>query len=88
MFEPRYVGGRCPICGGFTSLVFCRRNIDNQMFLYCFECECCWEKVGASYVSSDAVPEKSYAPSGFDVATLDQIRSADLEKYIIGTEDL
>jgi hypothetical protein len=79
-----YSAGDCSVCASAGFAVFVKNIDDGKVFLACPECGCAWPKPPLAYVVDTIDAPALFAPSGFCLATADEITSAGLGDLVKG----
>ncbi|HEX8251075.1 MAG TPA: hypothetical protein VF599_23070 [Pyrinomonadaceae bacterium] len=80
-----YSAGRdCPICFDSSDIVFLKNTTAaaKQIFFACYACGCAWSKPPAKDEDFDILTPQDFAPEGFELAGLSDIKLAELDKFI------
>jgi hypothetical protein len=79
-----YSAGDCSVCAGAGAAVVVAPVGGGDLFFSCPACGCAWSEPPVPYVVDTIDPPVTFAPRGFRLASLDEIRHADLEHRISG----
>jgi hypothetical protein len=79
-----YSVGDCSVCGGAGAAVVVAPVGAGDVFFACPACGCAWSEPPVPYVVDTIDPPIVFAPQGFRLASLDEVRRAGLEHRISG----
>lgn len=77
-----YSAGDCSVCAGAGFAVFVKHLGDGKVFLACPERGCAWSKPPQAFVVETIDDPSLFAPTGFCLATPDEIASAGLAGFV------
>jgi hypothetical protein len=80
--ERMYSAGDCSVCASAGAVVFVARVGAAELFFACPECGCAWRNPPTPFQVDTIDPPSAFAPQGFTVATLQEIRAAGLDNLI------
>ena len=77
-----YSTGDCPICAEAGDAIFLKNVNSGQIFYACDSCGCAWNHPPVLYVVDAIDPPEQFAPTGYSLATADDIEVAGLAHLI------
>lgn len=77
-----YSAGPCSVCAELGDAFFVYARGSGRLFFACSECGVAWPSPPDRYVVNAIDPPEVFAPTGFSVASAEQIRAAGLEHLV------